>query len=69
MTKLQIASLQVNRGSPRADECLEWVECRVSGSAFGNGKVGQERSLMAPEEWDPYADIDVPDAGDYRARS
>jgi hypothetical protein len=26
MTKLQIASLQVNRGSPRAAECLEWVE-------------------------------------------
>jgi hypothetical protein len=24
---------------------------------------------MAPEEWDPYTGIDVPDAGDYRARS
>ena len=22
---------------------------------------------MAPEEWDPYTDIEVPDAGDYRA--
>ena len=21
---------------------------------------------MAPEEWDPYTDIEVPDAGDYR---
>jgi hypothetical protein len=40
MTKLQIASLQVNRGSPRADECLEWVDSRSRVTAFGNGMIG-----------------------------
>jgi hypothetical protein len=48
MTNLQIASLQVNRGSPRAAECLEWVVSRRSlaaVAAFADDQIGRQDAV------------------------